>query len=213
MKALGLIGIVLIVVIISYVFIFKQNIPDVIPAIIPTETTDFLSPTEIIRPEPSIDNSDLKQGGSSLSDPAGVYSILYPSDYTFDSQNNGQHQRIYKAGSTQKGQTEMYDGVIMVFEVIMLDNQTLSDWVDNTLKQTTADGTSEVVEIKKPIQINSQPGFTYATRGLGISTYYIVQKNSQSNYAALIATSVNDPQNIGYQKEVDKILSTLEVQK
>lgn len=168
------------------------------------------APQDIIV-QPTIDNSDLKLGGSSYGDPQGVYQFLYPSEYKIDEQNNGKQIRIYKIGATQKGQTEMYDGAIIVFEKVTLDGKSLSDWVDNNLDSIQKDGSFEITEPKKSITLNNYPGFSYSVRGLGEAKYIIIQKNTESNYAVLLSISVSDPQNVGFQKEVDKTLSTLEI--
>jgi hypothetical protein len=155
----------------------------------------------------------LRAGGSSYRDPQGIYSFLYPSDYTLDTQNDGQYIRVYKRGRTQTGQTEMFDGVIVVFEAINLNSQNLNEWLDARIEESTFDGTLEVIEAKKPIRLNNYPGYTYTVRGLGTSEYIVVQKDTDSSFGVSITLAVNDPENIGYQKEVDAILSTLQIQK
>lgn len=186
--------------IIGFVVISKSSIPA--PLAPETQT-----------PMPTINNSELKQGGSSLSDPVGVYSLLYPADYRFDSENEGTAMRIYKQGPTQRGQTEMYDGALAVFERIELGSLTMNEWVDAQISQASTDGISELVEAKKPIKLNNYSGFSYAVRGLGVSTYWVIQKDASSPYAVRISTLVSDPENVGFQKEVDMILSTLELHK
>ncbi len=177
------------------------------------QTTPTPSVTEKITVQPTIDNNDLKQGGSSYTDPNNVYVFLYPSDYKLDTQNDGRYTRIYKTGPTQKGQTEIYDGVLLVFETITLNGATLQEWVDNSILSATKDGTSTVTVPAKGVTISSYSGFTYSMHGLGETKYYVLQKDSRSTNAVLIATLVSDPQNVGFQKDVDKILSTLEILK
>jgi hypothetical protein len=160
-------------------------------------------------PSGVMNNDSMAAGGSSHLDTKGVYSILYPNDYAIDTQDNGRYTRIFKRGATQKGQTEMYDGVIIVFETIELKGKPLSQWVDDNIKTSTADGTIKIIEPKKNITINTYPGFTYKTRSLGEAKYYVLQKNSTSPYAVVITTSVSDPENIGFQKQVDQILSSM----
>jgi hypothetical protein len=201
-----LIFIVIFVLGINYFFSKTKNSHRKIP-IAPSPST-----TEDSKPLPSFDKSDLKVGGSSFSDPQGVFVLLYPADYILDTKDK-QHVRIYKTGATQKGQTEMYDGVIIVFEKIDLHGKTLQNWVEASLRQTIADGSSEIIQPQKNIVLNKYPGFTYTIRSLGQATYYALQKDLQSNYAVLVTTSVNDPQQIGFQTEVDKTLSTLEILK
>lgn len=159
---------------------------------------------------PTIEADDLKMGGSSYGEDNGIYSFLYPSEYILD-ESDKLHIRIYKTGPTQTGQTEMYDGAIVVFEVINLSGKSLSDWVDTNISNITADGTSELTEAKKQVTLNEYPGFTYATRGLGEASNYVFQKDSNSDNAVLITTLVSDPGNLGFQDEVDKIISTIEI--
>lgn len=156
------------------------------------------------------DVSTLRAGGSSYSDSKGLYTFLYPSEYSIDTQDT-QYLRLFKTGPTQKGQTEMYDGVIMVFETIELQGQSLESVVDTRIAGATADGTSEIIQPKRAVTLGSYPGFTYETRGLGSATVLVLQKDLQSTQAVGITMLIADPGQIGFQKEVDAILSTLEL--
>jgi hypothetical protein len=123
------------------------------------------------------------------------------------------HPRIYKTGATQKGQTELYDGVLLVFEVVDLQGSTLEKWLDTHIQESTADGTLQVTQPKKAVTLNGQPGFVYSTRGLGESTNYIIQKNAQSPQALSITMLVADPENIDFQAEVAAILANISLLK
>jgi hypothetical protein len=160
----------------------------------------------------STDTSVLKQGGSSFRESQGLYTFLYPNDYKLDTQGD-EYIRISKIGATQRGQTEMYDGVIVVFESVNLGGKTLDPWIDARIAQSTADGTSQVTQAKKATRLNTLVGYTYTMRGLGESTYLVVQKDTKSNNAVSITFLVADPENKNYQKEVDAILATLELLK
>lgn len=157
--------------------------------------------------------NELLQGGSSYADPNGVYVFLYPNEYTLDTQNDGKQSRIYKRGPTQKGQTEMYDGVIMSFESLSLGGKNLENWTDEYIENLTTDGTIELIESKEKIEINNFPGYTFRIRGLGEHQYYVVQKDETSDLGTIIATSVSDPTNAGFQTEVNAVLSTLDLLK
>src|SRR5882762_5786505 len=109
MKVLGWLILVLVTAAGSY-FLLSQNKSSLPPEVI----TGIPSPTQIMTtPQPTITNNDFQAGESSYLDPQGVYVFLYPSAYKLDEQNSGKQIRIYKKGATQKGQTEMYDGVIV----------------------------------------------------------------------------------------------------
>lgn len=163
-------------------------------------------------PTPDVVADSVRAGGSSYLDPKGVYSFLYPNDYTLDTQDPV-HIRIYKRGVTQRPQSEMSDGALVVFESLELEGKTLEEWVDEHIRLSTADGTSEVTVPKTAATIGTYPGFTYTLRGLGESRYIVVQKDTQSNVAVNITYAVSDPNNVGYQKEVDAILTTVQLLK
>lgn len=204
---IGVIVVVLILGALSYRFF--ANTP-------PTQTT--LSPTiteqqnNLPTAAPTVQQA-LEQGGSSYLDPQGVFSFLYPNSYTQDLQNDGKMVRVYMRGATQKGQTEMYDGVIVLYEGINLKNVTLSEYIDAQLKNMTADGTMTITQPKKALTLNSYPGFTYSAQGLGEATHYLIQKDKNSPYAVEITTSVMDPEKVGYQEEVNAILAKTQILK
>lgn len=205
MKIILLIIALIIVATGSYYFLGRNHSSSP-PITLPTN----INPTG--SPQPTVDTNQLKAGGSSYADSQGVYVLLYPADYKLDTQDK-QHIRIYKTGATQRGQTEMYDGVIIVLESINLDGQPLDAWVTNYIREATADGTSKVVTPKTSIIQNHYPGFSYTLRGLGTATYYVLQKDAASPYAVSITISINDPKQVGYQNEVNTILATLELLK
>ena len=161
----------------------------------------------------SPDTAVLQAGGSSYNDPQGVFGFLYPNEYAIDHQEGDKYTRISKKGATQKGQTEMYDGVIVVFERINLEGKTLNDWVDQHIQESTGNGMSELTQPKKTVTLNDYSGYTYEIRGLGTSTYLVLRKDPNSDFAVSVTSLVADPEQKNYQKEVDAILSTLELRK
>lgn len=154
---------------------------------------------------------ELRLGGSSYLDTKGVYSFLYPNDYKQDVQSNNM-VRIYKNGPSQKGQTEMYDGVIMLFESVDLGGKTLEQWVDTAI-QTATSSESTLKVPKKSVTQNGYAGFTYTLEGLGETKYLVMRKNAQSTMAVSIAMGIFDPTNAGFQNEVNAILSTVQLLK
>lgn len=155
----------------------------------------------------------LQEEGATYTHPNGGYTFKYPSEYTLDSEGDNEYIRIYKIGETQTGQTEMYDGVLLVFETIELGNQTLEQWVDTRIQDSTADGMLEVTVPKQSTSLGEYPAFTYTTRGLGEAAYVVAQKDSSSSTAILVSALVSDPASAGFQAEVDAILATLTILK
>jgi hypothetical protein len=197
---------VLIAGIIVYVLVALQPKPALAPTS-PTSSPTIMSPTT----SPTPDTRELEQGGSSYLDPKGVYSLLYPNDYVLDAQSNDPHVRIYKRGEAQRPQSEMSDGVLMVFESIDLENKSLSTWVDTQIQESTQNRTSEVVKPKTTTSLNGYPGFIYEIGGMGGSTYIAIQKDPSSPHALLITYLVADPNQKEYQQEVDRILATVKL--
>lgn len=52
----------------------------------------------------------------------------------------------------------MYDGVILVFEPVNLNGQTLEKFVDTRIQESTADGTSEITQALVISYLNADPG-------------------------------------------------------
>ncbi len=178
----------------------------------PKENVPATSPLAASTSPTSSPLSDLGSGGSSYLDQKGIYNFLYPNDYTLDTEDP-QHIRIYKRGETQRPQSEMSDGALMVFETVELKGATLEKWVDTRISESTADGTSEITEHKKTVTQNGYPGFYYAVRGLGTSQNLILQKDINSDNAVVITYAISDPAQKGYQTEVDEVLKSLSLLK
>jgi hypothetical protein len=178
----------------------------------PKENVPATSPLAASTSPTSSPLSDLGSGGSSYLDQKGIYNFLYPNDYTLDTEDP-LHIRIYKRGETQRPQSEMSDGALMVFETVELKGATLEKWVDTRISESTADGTSEITEAKKTVTQNGYPGFYYAVRGLGTSQNLILQKDINSDNAVVITYAISDPEQKGYQAEVDEVLKSLSLLK
>src|SRR5690348_14082570 len=86
----------------------------------------------------------LRVGGSSYSDPAGLYTLLYPNDFTLDTSDPA-HPRVFKRGPSQRPQSEMSDGALVVFESNDLQGKTLEQLVDERIQALKSNGSSEVI--------------------------------------------------------------------
>jgi hypothetical protein len=198
--------VLLIVTIVAGYFIYTKSIRPSIPSVI-SDTNPTQSPDSV----PVIDEAQveaLKKGGLSYSDKKEIFTFLYPLGYTIDEMNGGEIIRIYKKGDTQQGQTEMYDGVIVTFQPQQLTDS-LESYVDSQIEMATKDGTGELTSGKKAVVVGGSPGFTYTIRSLGESIHYVLQKDANSQYGVDITYLVADPQKVGFQKEVDSIISSI----
>ncbi len=177
-----------------------------------TDSESTETSSNSITPASSDAVAELRAGGSSYIDPKGVFSFIYPNDYQLDTQDK-QHIRIFKQGATQRGQTEMYDGVLIVFESIDLGEKTLSEHLDKVIEDATSNGMSQIVKEKTQTTLNSYPGYVYSLQGLGTSEYIVIQKDASSKSAVSISMSIQDPENVGFQEEVNATISTLQLLK
>lgn len=197
----ALLGFVVIVIIIIGGYFLLNNRPSA-----PT-----ISPSPTIEVTPSPEETDLRLGGSSYRDPDGVFVLLYSNNYVMDTQNEGAQVRFIKRGETQRPQSEISDGALVVVEKFTLEGQTMSDWVDARIKQATTDESFQITQEKRATTINGQPAFTYTIRSLGESQTYVLQKDENSDNVVVVTTLVADPKNVGYQAEIDALLVTVEV--
>ncbi|MFZ1721122.1 MAG: hypothetical protein WAU07_01325 [Microgenomates group bacterium] len=183
----------------------KETIPMPLP-ITPTQRPiASIAPTSTTGEDSGIEDNTYR-------DQNGIFSVVYPNDYTLDIQDP-LHIRIYKRGETQRPQSEMSDGALMVFETVDLQGIPIESWVDARIQESTYDGTSEILEVKKSITLNGNPGFQYSIRGLGVSQNLILQKDADSDYAVVITYAISDPQQRGYQEEIDLMLASLKFTK
>ncbi len=155
--------------------------------------------------------SPLPSGIQRYEDPQGAYTFTYSSTYTLDAQNEGEQVRITRLGPTQQGQTEIYDGVVMVFEAVDLGSTPLTAWVDKRIAESTNDGTVEVTKKKTKTTLGKYDGFQYTTRGLGEFTNYVIQKDTTSTKALEITVLQTDPQKIGFDLEVQEVLASIDL--
>lgn len=190
---------------VSIVLLKNQNNTASTPTEVPSFTTVTTSPSTTAQVES-------QSGMNSFGDQNNIFTFNYPDSYTLDTQDP-QHIRIYKRGEMQRPQSEMSDGALLVFEPIDLKGASLESWVDARIEQSTADGTSEITEEKRSITQNGYAGFYYGIRGLGTSQNIILQKDADSNYAVMITYAISDPEQRGYQKEVDAVISSLTLTK
>lgn len=210
----GIAGILIIGAVIWYVTTLQP--PTNVSDLRPIDVLDDI-PSPIPQDSPLAVSSDvaaLRVSGSSYLDPNGVYSFLYPGDYTLDSQENGRYIRVTKRAETSRPQSELSDGALVVFETVTLEEgQTLDSWVDERIEELTADGTAQLTQPKQAVMFNGYSAFTYDVRGLGESHYLVAQRNADSGSAVVITSLVADPEQRGYQAEVDAILATVELLK
>jgi hypothetical protein len=136
------------------------------------------------------------------------FTLRYPEDFRIEEE--GSSYILTKAGPTQRAGTELYDGVAIIINWHDLDGASLSEYVDQHLAATKNDGISTVVRGKEPITIGQYQGYSYVIEGLGQFTKNFIVKEG-SNQALQIEYLVADDNNQGYQRVVDQVLASIQL--
>jgi hypothetical protein len=122
---------------------------------------------------------------------------------------------VFQKGPTQQGQTELYDGLNVIFQPQQKADSslTLNQVLANYLSQQTTDGTTQVIQPLRPTTINSIPGFTYTIRGLGEFTTVAFELPQEGYYLA-ITNGSSDPQGVTTFAEMSQtIINSVELVK
>ena len=114
--------------------------------------------------------------------------------------------RFYKQGPSQRGQTEMYDGMIVTVRKIDVVGDTQA-YIDNQIEQY-----KDIGSITEPLHDSKLNGIStkeYGVSGLGDAKIIFVSINNQTLLE--VSYMVPDPTNAGFQKTVDLMLSTFKL--
>ena len=133
------------------------------------------------------------------------FSIKYDSSLIVSEEENNT-VRLYKYGPTQRGQTEMYDGIILTVRRVSLTNSAQS-YIDAQMEGFKNDGTITV-----PLHDEKLNGISvkaFSGSGLGDFNLMFVPVNDQTLLE--ISYMAPDPTNAGFQKTVEMMLSTFQL--
>lgn len=133
------------------------------------------------------------------------FSIQYDPSLTV-SEDNNTDVRFYKNGPTQKGQTEMFDGIIVTFRKISVTDGGLS-YINAQMEQYKNVGT--ITELLHDDMLNGIPVKEYSAIGVGNFKIIFVPINNETLLE--ISYMAPDPTSLGFQKTVDTMLSTFKL--
>lgn len=117
--------------------------------------------------------------------------------------------RFIKFGPTQRENTEVYDAISLRFNSGSLEGKSLEDFVRSKIEEARATSEAQVIAEIEPVTIAGYNGFKYRLRGLGESTHIYLPKG-ENGYLMIVDATV-DPQNQGFARTVDMMLSTLKI--
>lgn len=134
------------------------------------------------------------------------FSLMHPPEISPEAIEDG---IVYLSlwGPTQREDTEFYDGISLSFNSGSLEGEDLRSFVDAKLAEMR-----ETAEIKEEVQettLDSLSGYKFTAEGLGVFTYYYLQRGEDS-YLEIVDGTV-DPTGEGFAEVVELILSSLEL--
>ncbi|MBX4190031.1 hypothetical protein KW791_01925 [Candidatus Parcubacteria bacterium] len=147
------------------------------------------------------ESSNVSETWKTYSSPDNGFSIKYDPSLTPEAEDG--QVRFYKWGPTQKGETELYDGMAVSIQSMTLTGS-LEDFANEEMAQFARVG--EITKDLHDVKINGVSAKSYSASGLGDFTVYLVPVNSKK--ILYIATLAPDPGNLGFQKTIDDMLST-----
>ncbi len=165
--------------------------------------TSSLLPTEVSSPTPTVDPT---ANWLTFTNENICYSFKYPQEITLKERKEENIIHLSLWGKTQKEETEFYDGISLSFSLpLAIGNTSLKDYTDSKIDEAKQHG--EILKPREEITINNINGYTYTSQGLGIFQNIFLQSSDKICTVEITNVTI-DPTNQGYQKTVDKILST-----
>lgn len=110
-------------------------------------------------------------------------------------------------GPTQKGQTELYDGIIFSIQSGNYTQNTLRDFIDSEVEQFKKDGVTQITSGVISVIIGNKTGYEFSTRSLGeVRQIYLDKGNKEFIHVTLL---VDDPSNAGFDEVVNHMFQGL----
>lgn len=112
--------------------------------------------------------------------------------------------RVWKWGPTQSGQTELYDGMIVTFRLIQTPD-TPEKYALEKIREL--EGIGKVTAPLSDRVFAGREAKTYSASALGDFTVIVIP--TKTNQLLEITTMAPDPTGVGFQGEVERLLSTV----
>lgn len=168
------------------------------------DTSQNLSPTIAISPTNSQIMSDIP--ADYLLHEGKEFSLRHHPDMEIRNEAPGITSFVL-VGPTQKGQTELYDGIIFAVQSGTYAQSTFKEFVDSEVKKFEDDGVTQITSGVISVNIGNKTGFEFSTRSLGeVRQIYLDAGNKKYVHVTLM---VDDPSNAGFDEVVNNIFQSL----
>lgn len=135
-----------------------------------------------------------------------IFQIKHPKGFEVN-EGDGDIVTLLKLGKTQKEQTELYDGISLHFDPREIEGLTLLQYAQIRVDESKNLGSTIINDLSET-SLGRHQGYTYTAEGLGTHTNIFLE--SDSGIFLIIVDSTVDPNDEGYKKIVDQILSTFQ---
>jgi len=166
------------------------------------QTTPILEPT----PTPPIEYPVSTEWKTYTSEELG-FSVDYPVNMEISEAEDS--VRFLFTGPTQKGETEVYDGIILSVSPGVYTEGNLSDLVASVHEQKQEDTALLEVTGVNETTVAGLPGLMFIENGLGEFTNLYLQ-TGEGTYLR-VTYLLEDPQNLGYLGTLQSMLSSIVV--
>lgn len=157
-------------------------------------------------PTPSVQN--VSTDWQTYSSPTLGFSLQHPKDMKIYPQQGGAVLFV-KLGPTQVENTELFDGISLIFDVGDLGTNTLQQAAQQKLTEIKNEPITETVGTMEEVIVGKYAGYKFMVKDLGERTYTYLPKGD-SEYLVIIDSSV-DPSSLGFNQTIYQMFSTLEI--
>lgn len=135
-----------------------------------------------------------------------IYSLYHPQKMMVRDEGNGINAFVL-IGPSQKGQTEMYDGINFTVLTGNYETNDFREFVDSEVKKMQSEGTIRVEQGILSVSIGENDGYEFMSRSLGeFRNIYFDAGNKKFVHVVIL---LEDPTKQGFDKIVDQMLQTL----
>lgn len=136
------------------------------------------------------------------------FSIIHPPNMEI-SEDPQEGVRFTKLGPTQKQGTEFYDGISLTFSSGSYSEDNLETFVEAEHAKMQEEAVTQNLSNIEKVTINGTEGYQFKSVSLGTFTH-IYLPAGEKRYVHIVNATL-DPEDEGFEKTVNTMLSTLEI--
>ncbi len=202
-----LIGLLVVMVAVALgTYLYSTEFPDLQA---PNDELISADPSPLVLEDQAANQDDVPDGWLFMESEEHEFSVAYPPEVEVqDRQDEG--VAFLFTGATQAQGTELFDGYVITFRQEGYQDDSFLTYVQRRHAELEDEPATSEITAVLPVIVAGYSGFAFNVTGLG--TFRHVYIPSGDKEALLITYLVADPENLGYQEDVDMMLSSLSVE-